>query len=229
MPKGFVTENPSSEARFYDRNALLGTHDESLPRVKAVLELVGRAGNVLDVGPGYGTLSFGLARLGNQVTGLDVTSRAVEHLGERGIPCLLYKANTAFPIPTEAFDAVVASEVLEHVFDTRFFVSEVRRVLRPGGRFVATTPNVASLGCRLSLALGKLPWPIEWNADPGMAGHIRAFTCTELRRLLAEAGLSDITIGSTAAQITPRIRIPGINRILSGLGLYLVASARRPW
>lgn len=44
-------------------------------------------------------------------------------------------------LPSESFDLVVSVEVLEHVEDDETFVSEVCRVLKPGGRFIMTTPN----------------------------------------------------------------------------------------
>jgi SAM-dependent methyltransferase len=44
-------------------------------------------------------------------------------------------------IPGESFDLAVSVEVLEHVQDDEKFVSEVCRVLKPGGRFIMTTPN----------------------------------------------------------------------------------------
>ncbi len=44
-------------------------------------------------------------------------------------------------IPSESFDLAVSVEVLEHVQDDEKFVSEVCRVLKPGGRFIMTTPN----------------------------------------------------------------------------------------
>ena len=44
-------------------------------------------------------------------------------------------------LPDASFDCVVAVEVIEHVADDEAFVREIRRVLKPGGQFLATTPN----------------------------------------------------------------------------------------
>lgn len=48
---------------------------------------------------------------------------------------------TASDLPTASFDAVIAVEVLEHVLEDEKFISEVARVLVPGGKFIMTTPN----------------------------------------------------------------------------------------
>ena len=47
---------------------------------------------------------------------------------------------------TDGFDAVTMSHVIEHVPDPVAFLDKCRRVLRPGGRLVLSTPNVRSLG-----------------------------------------------------------------------------------
>jgi SAM-dependent methyltransferase len=48
---------------------------------------------------------------------------------------------TRSPLPSDSFDLVVSVEVIEHVEEDEKFVSEIHRVLRPGGRFIMTTPN----------------------------------------------------------------------------------------
>src|SRR5881296_1356992 len=59
--------------------------------------------------------------------------------GRRGIP----------PVRDESFDAVVATEVLEHLDEPGRMLSEATRVLRPGGRFFMTTPNAQALPYRI--------------------------------------------------------------------------------
>jgi SAM-dependent methyltransferase len=212
---------------FYNSKARLGAEAGSDGRVQPILSLIGKSGSVLEIGPGYGAISAELKRLGNAVTGLDVTNRSAEFLRALDIPCIIYQGEEPFPFDNGSFDAVLASEVVEHVFDTRGFVCEALRVLRPNGLFVLTTPNLASLGCRLGLLVGKLPWPVEWNADAGTAGHIRAFTAREIRSLLIGAGFESVTIRSTRSQITPRLLVPAIHRAFPTLGTTLIGVGRR--
>lgn len=62
------------------------------------------------------------------------------------------------PFPDAAFDCVVSFQVIEHIRDDAAFVREVRRVLRPGGRFIVSTPN-------RPMSLTRNPWHVrEYNA-----------------------------------------------------------------
>lgn len=69
------------------------------------------------------------------------------------------------PFPDAAFDCVISFQVIEHIERDALFVEEVRRVLRPGGRFIVSTPN------RL-MSLTRNPW------------HVREYTVQEFAGLL---------------------------------------------
>ena len=78
---------------------------------------------------------------------------------------------TRLPLESASIDQVVSFETIEHVPDARAFVVELRRVLKPGGRLVLSTPN---------RAFG----PLERHT--GNPFHVREFTADELRGLLGE-------------------------------------------
>lgn len=85
---------------------------------------------VVDVGAGSGFVSAGLAARGATMVGIDPSGRApVLGVGER------------LPLATGSVDAVVLSEVLEHVDEWRKLVEEAVRVTRPGGRILFSGPN----------------------------------------------------------------------------------------
>ena len=71
------------------------------------------------------------------------------------------------PFEDESFDCVVSFQVIEHIKRDKEFVREVMRILRPGGKFVVSTPNKP-------MSLTRNPW------------HVREYTPEELRRLLSE-------------------------------------------
>ena len=86
----------------------------------------------------------------------------------------------ALPFPTDTFDGIITSEVLEHVWADTVAIAELVRVLRPGGRMAVTVPT--RWPERVSWALNH-----EYHDQPG--GHIRIYRQHELEQKLEAAGL----------------------------------------
>lgn len=135
-----------------------------------------RAKAVLDVACGSGFGAHRLAAGALSVTGLDVSSEAVgfarRHYAHPGLAFVQGNA-LALPFAAGSFDAVVSFETLEHLSDAERFLAEVRRVLRPGGLALLSTPD------REILPLFTLD-PAEYR-NPF---HTREYTLPELRELL---------------------------------------------
>lgn len=105
---------------------------------------------IVDVGCGGGLLSEPLARLGASVTGIDASSELIEvaqshaKLDSSLNGRLTYVHTTAemhVNEATEKYDAVVSSEVIEHVLDKNFFLEQCVRLLKPRGSIFLTTLN----------------------------------------------------------------------------------------
>ena len=100
--------------------------------------------DVLDVaaGEGYGTAL--LAEVARSVVGVEISAPAVMHAVEayRG-PNIRFLEGDArrLPLDTASVDAVVSFETIEHLYEHDQFLAEVRRVLRPGGRFIVSSPE----------------------------------------------------------------------------------------
>lgn len=96
---------------------------------------------------------------------------------------------TKLPVDSDSFDVVISFQVIEHVEDDKNFVSEAKRVLKPGGRLIITTPNRI-----YRLKPGEKPWN---------RFHVREYYPDEFRALLASQ-FSDVTLqvvkGSPEAQ-----------------------------
>ncbi len=146
-----------------------------------ILRLMGLPpGRVLDVGCGAGRVAVALARRGFQVDALDVEARVVEQAKEfaarSGADVRFFVADFQKPdprFPDKTYDAVVCSEVLEHVEPWWDIVANIDRVLKPGGVLVLTTPND----------------PKQFSVLDEYAGHVRRFHWAEL-----SAGLSGFTV-----------------------------------
>lgn len=96
---------------------------------------------VLDAGSGRGFFTEEAVRRGARVVAVDVGSKLVlQTLSRRDCDGLVADA-TNLPFRSKSFDAVISSEVIEHLQKTREAIVELFRVLKPGGRLALTTPN----------------------------------------------------------------------------------------
>ena len=91
---------------------------------------------VLDLGCRDGALTQAYAEE-NEVVGVDADREALAEAAKLGIETHWADLDQPLELPDESFDVVVAGELLEHLRDPQRLVADVRRVLRPGGTFVA--------------------------------------------------------------------------------------------
>jgi SAM-dependent methyltransferase len=146
-------------------------------RVELFRRSVGGPGRrVLDLGCRDGALSRAYAE-GNEIVGVDADREALAEAEKLGIETRWADLDEPLPFGEASFDVVVAGELLEHLRDPRRVVADVRRVLRPGGTFVASVPNAYRLKNRLRFLLGHKP-----EDDPT---HLQMFSPAEVRSLLA--------------------------------------------
>ena len=123
------------------------------------------AGDVLEIGTGAGYGIEVVAPHARRFVTVDKHIPAEELLDR---PDVEFRQAVVPPLdfPDGSFDCVISFQVIEHIRDDRQFVREIHRVLRPGGRFIVTTPNAP-------MSLTRNPW------------HVREYTAGELRELLA--------------------------------------------
>lgn len=162
---------------------------------------------VLDIGCHRGDLTLRVAaRVGTtHVAGLELMPEHVEVARRRGIDAVRGDVDEGLPFPDASFDVIHANQVIEHVRRTDRFLSEVRRVLAPGGVVAISTNNLASWHNVASLALGLQPMPMhvsdevivgnplnpeqgDHHEDLGRS-HLRLFTARALSELAVYHGL----------------------------------------
>ncbi len=148
---------------------------------------------VLDLGCGEGRHVHGVHVLGGvNIVGLDLDLPSLKKAREglsmlpasRGATGFLTGDAYRLPFAGQTFDAVICSEVLEHLETYDLALAEINRVLKPDGQFVPTVPRA---------------WPekICWALAPGQGGygdqpggHIRIFDETALRRTISASGFA---------------------------------------
>lgn len=174
-------------------------------RRRFLLEHVAAGERVLDVGCGEGRFASELARAGVHVVGIDVAEEPLRRARERdpGLDLRIVDADGPWPVRDASFEAVWAGEMIEHVHDTAGWLSRARRVLRPGGRLLLSTPAHGRLRM-LGLALSRRAF--EAHFDP-RADHLRFYTRSSLTRLLGEFGFQEVSVHAAAGA-------PGARRLL---------------
>jgi SAM-dependent methyltransferase len=186
----------------------------------------GPPGPVVELGSGPEPIVAPGAR---SVLAADLAATGLGNAGSgrrAGMVCLDVEAGLALRDGSVA--AVVMGELIEHVYNPRALVGECHRVLRPGGALVVTTPNLAALQDRWRFLRGRSPRQVD-ALHPYLRLHIRPFTASSLRALLADAGFTAITVRSNVVGWQVGRRWLGSRlaaRLAPALGGSLIVSAR---
>ena len=132
-----------------------------------------RRARILDVGCGTGANLQMLSEFG-VAEGVDVSTEALDFCRARGLGRVRQGAAEALPYEDAQFDLVTGLDVVEHLDDDVVGLSEMRRVLRPGGRALLFVPAFMFL----------------WGVQDDVSHHRRRYTLPELKKRLQEAGLT---------------------------------------
>lgn len=160
-------------------------------RIPFFVAAIGRGNRVLDLGCRSGALTSHFLD-GNSVVGLDVDASALEKAAALGIEPVQANVEEPLPFDDESFDAVVAGELLEHLQFPDALVSEIRRVLRPGGALVGSVPNAFRIQSRLRFLRGRPP-------EDDLT-HLRMFSPDAMRTLLGD--FDDVRIDFVGGRYT---------------------------
>lgn len=177
-------------------------------RRRFLLDRVSAGDRVLDVGCGEGRFAAELVRAGAQVVGVDVAEEPLRRARalHPDLDLRLLDGEEPWlpwPLADASFDVVWAGEVIEHVADTAPWLSEVRRVLRSGGRLLVSTPDNGPLAL-FSAAFSRRAFAERF--DP-QGDHLRFYSRATLSRLIEGFGFE-------AVQVSRRGGPPRARRLL---------------
>jgi SAM-dependent methyltransferase len=125
-----------------------------------------------------------------------------------------------FPYPNEHFSTVLCGELVEHLFeDPMHLMSEVNRILKPGGHLVLTTPNVAALRGISAILQGYHPGFFHAYIKPAESGevdarHNREYTPREIHRLLETSGFEVARLETGEFRDEPHPEFAWVNHLL---------------
>jgi 2-polyprenyl-3-methyl-5-hydroxy-6-metoxy-1,4-benzoquinol methylase len=169
---------------------------------------------VLDVGCSTGYLAERLQQRGATVVGLDLDERSANlarrfcaevHVGD--------VETMELPFEPASFDAVVCGDLIEHLRDPQALLERLRPLLRPGGRLVLSTPNIANWAMRLSLLFGRFRYT-EWGILDKT--HTHFFTRKTLRECLEAAGYRVVVFDYTVP--VPLLSAPRVEAMAHRIG-----------
>jgi 2-polyprenyl-3-methyl-5-hydroxy-6-metoxy-1,4-benzoquinol methylase len=157
--------------------------------------------SILEIGAAPYFLTVPLLRLGFRVSPLDNAQGAPSvmdgYANATPLQCDLDRER--IPMDDESVDVVIANEVVEHLrIDLIHSAREMLRVLRPGGLFMMSTPNLRSFRGIYNLIVKGEAWAVtggvydefSWLEKVGAMGHIREYTPTELSDFFQKIGFS---------------------------------------
>jgi SAM-dependent methyltransferase len=166
---------------------------------------------VVELGAAPGDQIARLADLGYEATSVDlgttsdawgsgVEGRMTRLLAEHGVRDVTWNLEESpYPLDDSAFDAVIMTEVFEHLRDYPVrSLQQIARILRPGGRLYFTTPNSAYVVNRFRALAGHTTvTPLhDWIGGVPHARHAREYTFAEVRELMAYVGLRVVSMDS---------------------------------
>lgn len=124
-------------------------------------------------------------------------------------------ANKTLPYKSTFFDVVISSETIEHLRNPRDFMGEVYRILKPGGVFILTTPNVETIFSRIFfLFTGILAGHTKSNYK--ISGHIAVLPDFLIKRFSKEVGFVKVNKTYNCGYI-PVVRLKLKNHLLNDL------------
>lgn len=208
--------NPADYKEYEYRNSEAGhMHVRFMPQLMRFAEPLCPETRILDVGCGNGFTCGEFLRRGCKVVGIDLSRSGID-IATRAHPNGRFEVAAADEgllanLGEPPFDLVVSTEVVEHIYAPRSYARGCFAALKPGGRFICTTPYHGYLkNLAISLA-GK--W--DTHANPLWdGGHIKLWSPRTLTALLTEVGFE-------------RVRFRGVGR-LPGLWMTMVACCHKP-
>jgi 2-polyprenyl-6-hydroxyphenyl methylase/3-demethylubiquinone-9 3-methyltransferase len=161
---------------------------------RLIVEVLPPGARILDLAAAQGNFSIALAEMGYDVTWNDLRSELADYVRlKQEFGTIHFVPGDAFEIdlPEESFDAVVVTELIEHLAHPDHFLARAAQLARPGGYVIMTTPNGAYFRNRLP-KFSEAADPAIYESvqfQPDHDGHIFLMYPEEIGPLARQAGL----------------------------------------
>lgn len=178
----------------------------------------------LDIGCGDGklTMEFAGVAKSKEVYGIEFVDEYRQQAESRGIKCIKCDMNGKWDYNDNTFDLILSSQSIEHLHNTRLYLEECYRCLKPGGQLIVLTENLSSWINIGALVFGWQPFsttninawslgnPLIWHVDEpkneklikklqdtgvsGTVGHVRVLAFRGLKDLLEKVSFKNVKI-----------------------------------
>lgn len=224
-------------------------------------QLAGATANddlLLDCGAGSGhtfsKLHTAIGLQSHNYRGVEWDQASVDAAAAKGLEVTRADLNDLLPFPDDTFSAVVGLSVLEHLLNPCQWLQECNRVLKPGGKLVVLTPNIATYFTAWLLLLGRMPSSgphpdskklVDSRKLTNLAAHIQSdgasvegdtplhrhlvvFSYTDLKRFLLLANFRDVHGRGFGVYPFPIFTQPLLERIDARHAHQMVFTALKP-
>lgn len=190
--KSFIRKNPKSGHILYDSFV---DHKDRYKKDLEVINKYYKGGKILDIGASPFHIMYALKQSGIDITGVDINPNLFKKfIGKYSLSVKKCNIETEkLPFKNNVFDFVILTEVFEHLrINPIFVLKEIRRVLKPGGTLLLTTPNLYAVhkifmfnsGLSFNDAYDEFNKLLSY----GYAGHIREYSTKEMKKFLENTG-----------------------------------------
>lgn len=181
-----IFESEKDETKY--EKEILKKNKIRLKKIARWIKEEGEQKVILDLGCANGLVTRQFTK-NNKVYGLDSAENFVQMARKNGLKAQHANLEEKFPFSDKKFDLIVANEIIEHIYNTDFFLSECNRVLKDKGKIILSVPNLRNpFSPWLLLFLNRPPVYSARYRSP----HVRDFTYPIIKRALKNNGFQII-------------------------------------
>lgn len=182
--------------------AIPGIHERFFKYLQEVLQL-DKKSKTLEIGAGHGAFTKKMHDAGYNMAACDLFPE-IFHF--KTLECKQADITESLPYADQSFDQILAVEVLEHVHDHGNMFSECNRLLRSGGKFIASTPNILSLKSRWRFLFSGFYYsfqPLDHHRNDGLQ-HLASLTIDQYRNIGIKYGFDRMEMSFDKRQNSSR-------------------------
>jgi len=174
---------------YYNNKSVYGPSKQRINNIVRILrDISGK--KILDIACGDGTLGLTLKNQGAVVDGCDISEKAVGICKAKLNKCFICDLeNDDFYKFIGNYDVIIASEIIEHLFDPKKFLFSIKSYMKDDAILIITTPNFLMWTNRIKIFLGKFEYAETGFLDES---HIHFFSYNSLKNILIKNGFKII-------------------------------------